>query len=140
VPQVLAPAGGREQFLAALNAGADQVFLGMKSFNARARAENFGVEDLRELVPLAHQYGMQVLVTVKVLIKEKEMSSLIDMLAALEELEVDAIIVQDQGVGAIVQNYSPTLKMHAYQVPDSHTPKASYPNTNPLLCPHKHRS
>jgi len=55
VPQVLAPAGGREQFLAALNAGADQVFLGMKSFNARARAENFGVEDLRELVPLAHQ-------------------------------------------------------------------------------------
>jgi collagenase-like PrtC family protease len=113
VPQVLAPAGGREQFLAALNAGADQVFLGLKAFNARARAENFGVEDLRELVPLAHRYGMQVLVTVNVLIKENEMSALIDMLSALEELEVDAIIVQDQGVGAIVQQYFPTLKMHA---------------------------
>lgn len=59
-PEVLAPAGGREQFLAALNSGADAVFLGLKEFNARARAENFGLEDMQELVPLAHHYGMQV--------------------------------------------------------------------------------
>lgn len=113
VPQILAPAGGREQFLAALNAGADQVFLGLKAFNARARAENFGVEELQELVPLAHRYGMKVLVTVNVLIKESEFSALLDVLSALEELEVDAIIVQDQAVGAIVQQFFPTLKMHA---------------------------
>lgn len=60
VPEVLAPAGGREQFLAALNSGADAVFLGLKAFNARARAENFDIDDLRELVPLAHRYGMKV--------------------------------------------------------------------------------
>ena len=113
VPQVLAPVGGRAQFLAALNAGADQVFLGLKAFNARARAENFDVDDLRELVPLAHSFGMHVLVTVNVLIKENELGALIDTLAALEELEVDAIIVQDQAVGAIVQQFFPTLRLHA---------------------------
>lgn len=43
-----------------MNSGADAVFLGLKAFNARARAENFGIEDLRELVPLAHRYGMKV--------------------------------------------------------------------------------
>lgn len=113
VPQVLAPAGGREQFLAALNAGADQVFLGLKNFNARARAENFCVEDLKELVPMAHKFGMQVLVTVNVLIKEEELGALIDTLSALEELEVDAIIVQDQAVGALVREFFPTLRIHA---------------------------
>ena len=92
VPEILAPAGGREQFFAALNAGADAVFLGLKSFNARARAENFSVEDLLELVPLAHRYGMKVLVTVNVLIKEAELTQLVDLLGDLEAAEVDAII------------------------------------------------
>lgn len=113
VPEILAPAGGREQFLAALNAGADAVFLGLKAFNARARAENFDVDSLKELVPLAHHYGMQVLVTVNVVIKEAELESLIDTLSALEALEVDAIIVQDQAVGAIARRFFPGLRLHA---------------------------
>ena len=78
VPEILAPAGGRAQFFAALQAGADAVFLGLKQFNARGRAENFSLHDLRELMPLARQRGMKVLVTLNILLKENELSRLLD--------------------------------------------------------------
>lgn len=113
IPEILAPAGGREQFFAALNAGADAVFLGLKAFNARARAENFTEEDLRELVPLAHRYGMKVLVTLNVLIKDVELEQLIDTLSTLEDLQVDAAIVQDLGVLRVARTYFPGLRLHA---------------------------
>ena len=89
-PEILAPAGGREQFMAALNAGADAVYLGLKQFNARARAENFSLEDLKELVPLAHAFRMKVLVAVNILIKDHEIDDLIETLSGLEEVGVDA--------------------------------------------------
>lgn len=111
--ELLAPAGGREQFFAALNSGADAVYLGLKSFNARVRADNFAIEELEELVPLAHQYGMRVLVTLNVLIKEAELGDLIDALAELEALAVDAIIVQDLGVARIARQHFPQLRLHA---------------------------
>lgn len=113
VPEILAPAGGREQFMAALNAGADAVYLGLKQFNARARAENFTIEDLQELVPLAHSYGMKVLVAVNILIKEVELPDLVETLSALEEVGVDAVIVQDLAVAKIVREYFPGLRLHA---------------------------
>lgn len=112
-PEILAPAGGREQFFAALNAGADAVFLGLKAFNARSRAENFTADDLRELVPLAHRYGMKVLVTLNVLVKDAELEALIDTLSVLEEIEVDAAIVQDLGVVRIARRHFPHLRLHA---------------------------
>ncbi len=113
IPEILAPAGGRAQFFAALNAGADAVYLGLKAFNARARAENFTVEDLRELVPLAHCYGMKVLVTLNVLIKDQELGDLVRTMAALEDLEVDAVIVQDLAVARIARAHFPALRLHA---------------------------
>ena len=113
IPEILAPAGGREQFMAALNAGADAVYLGLKQFNARARAENFSVEDLKELVPLAHGFGMKVLVAVNILIKDHELENLIETLSALEEVGVDAVIVQDLAVAKIVREFFPGLRLHA---------------------------
>ena len=113
VPEILAPVGGREQFFAALNAGADAVFLGLKQFNARSRAENFETEDLRSLVPLAKRYGMKVLVTLNILVKDIELKDLIDVLAELEDIGVHAIIVQDLGVARIARRYFPGLRLHA---------------------------
>jgi U32 family peptidase len=113
VPEILAPAGGREQFFAALNAGADAVFLGLKQFNARSRAENFTIEDLQCLVPMAHRYGMKVLVTLNILIKDIELEELIRTLAELEDVGVNAIIVQDLGVAKIAREYFPGLRLHA---------------------------
>ncbi len=113
IPEILAPAGGRAQFFAALNAGADAVYLGLKSFNARARAENFTPDDLRELVPLAHDYGMKVLITLNVLIKDQELEDLARTMSVLEELEVDAVIVQDLGVARLAHAHFPKLRLHA---------------------------
>jgi putative protease len=112
-PEILAPAGGRAQFYAALNAGADAVYLGLKGFNARARAENFTADDLRELVPLAHAHGMKVLVTLNVLVKEAELSDLVETMAALEEIAVDAVIVQDVAVATLARDLFPGLRVHA---------------------------
>src|SRR5690606_37988183 len=112
-PEILAPAGGRAQFFAALNAGADAVYLGLKAFNARARAENFTPEDLRELVPLARERGMKVLATLNILIKDVELPALVETMATLEELEVDAIIVQALGVAKIAREHFPGLRLHA---------------------------
>lgn len=113
VPEILAPVGGREQFFAALNSGADAVFLGLKNFNARARAENFTMSDLRELVPLAHRHAMKVLVTMNILIKDCELKDLIHTLAELEDVGVDAIIVQDVGLARLCRQFFPHLRLHA---------------------------
>lgn len=112
IPEILAPAGGRDQFFAALHSGADGVYLGMKKFNARARAENFSREDLAELMPLARQHGMKVLVTLNILIKEDELSQVIEQLIDLERVMVDAVIIQDVGVLSLIQKYAPNLRIH----------------------------
>lgn len=113
IPEILAPVGGREQFFAALNSGADAVFLGLKKFNARARAENFSVEELETLVPLAHRYGMKVLVTLNILIKEEELEDVVETLGALERINVDAVILQDMGIARLARKYFPSLRLHA---------------------------
>ena len=112
-PEILAPAGGRQQFMAALNTGADAVYLGLKSFNARARAENFTISDLLELVPLAHRFGMKVLVALNVLVKEQELPALVDTLVGLEQTAVDAVIVQDFATAALCREYFPGIRLHA---------------------------
>ncbi|WP_159455617.1 U32 family peptidase [Pseudobacteriovorax antillogorgiicola] len=113
VPEILAPAGGRAQFFAALNAGADAVYLGLKEFNARGRAENFSIEDLEELVPLAKDQGMKVLVTLNILLKDIEFDRLIERLSQLQWVGIHAVIIQDLGVARIVRDYFPSLRMHA---------------------------
>ena len=113
VPEILAPAGGRAQFFAALRSGADAVYLGLKNFNARSRAENFTSEDLRELIPVAHHYGMKVLVTFNILIKDGELEQAVEELAQIERAGADAIIVQDLGVAALARRFFPGLKLHA---------------------------
>lgn len=113
VPEILAPAGGRAQFFAALRVGADAVYLGLKDFNARARADNFTIEDLQELIPIARHYGMKVLVTFNVLVKNSELERAIATLAALERVGVDAIIVQDLAVIRLARNFFPGLRLHA---------------------------
>jgi len=113
VPEILAPAGGRAQFFAALNAGADAVYLGMKEFNARGRAENFTLDDLRSLVPLARSRSMKVLVTLNIILKEAELPRLIADLAELQWIGVEAVIVQDIGVARLIRREFPNLRLHA---------------------------
>lgn len=114
-PELLAPAGGVESACSALQYGADAIYLGMTRFSARAGAENFTVDTLREIVGLAHGYSppRKIYVTVNTLILQHETSELIRLLNTLEAVNVDAVIVQDIGVYRLIKQYFPRHRLHA---------------------------
>ncbi|MBM3194038.1 MAG: U32 family peptidase, partial [Chlamydiae bacterium] len=113
LPKLLAPAGSKEAFKAALLTGADEIFLGLKQFNARKRANNFSLEDLQEIVPLAKEYNCKILVTLNVVIQQKEFLSLPPILDELERIQIGGVIVQDLGVARIIRQDFPNIRMHA---------------------------
>jgi putative protease len=112
LPELLAPAGNFEAFLAAVEAGADAVYLGLKKFSARARAENFSLDDLRLLVPYARQRGVRVFVALNTLVRPEEIPEIYKILSALVEIGVAAVIVQDFGLIRIVSRDFPELEIH----------------------------
>lgn len=73
IPELLAPAGGRRQLQAAVNSGADAVYMGGSLFNARIKADNFTEKELREAVDFAHERGVKVYITVNTLIRDDEL-------------------------------------------------------------------
>ncbi len=112
-PELLLPAGNTESFYAALEGGADAVYLGVGQFNARKRAKNFSVGDVPTLVKVAKDYNASVYITVNTLIKNKELSSLLDLLYILNQTEIAAVIIQDWGVYYFLKKYFPDLPVHA---------------------------
>jgi putative protease len=113
IPELLAPAGSMESMKAAVNAGADAVYLAGKQFGARHYAANFDNTDLKEAVHYAHLRGVKVYVTVNTLIKDHELPDLAKYLLFLYERGVDAILVQDVGVARIAKELVPDLNLHA---------------------------
>ncbi|MFW6020368.1 MAG: peptidase U32 family protein [Bacteroidales bacterium] len=111
-PELLLPAGHPEAFYAALEGGADAVYLGMKSFNARERAFNFNNNQLGEVIRKAHEQHVKVYITLNTLIKTKELPELIHNLHILETLQPDAVIIQDWGVYHLIKKHFPTLTIH----------------------------
>jgi len=112
-PELLAPVGNIESFYAALNAGADAVYLGLQEFNARVRASNFTKPLLQLAVLKAREKKVKVYITLNILIKNKEIEPLLDVLSFLDSLKVNAIIIQDWGVYYIARKYFPGLNLHA---------------------------
>ncbi|KAB3529807.1 U32 family peptidase [Alkaliphilus serpentinus] len=111
--ELLAPAGSYEALKAALQSGADAVYLGGQAFNARAYASNFDRETLKEAVEYAHIRDMKVYVTINTLIKDFEMNHLLDYVAYLYSIDVDALIIQDIGVLSVVSKAFPDFELHA---------------------------
>ena len=111
--ELLAPAGSFSTALAAFEAGADAVYLGLDSFSARAQAVNFSVDELAEILAVAHAKGRKVYVTFNTLLSDVELSEAVERLAQLEELAPDALIVQDLGVARLVRMKFPSLALHA---------------------------
>ncbi|MBE0501466.1 MAG: U32 family peptidase, partial [Desulfuromonadales bacterium] len=112
-PELLSPAGSLEAFFAAMENGADAVYVGLKEFSARAKAKNFSMTDLEQMVGYAHQRQRRIYTTLNTLVKETELPLLIDTLAALEKIGVDAVILQDMTVWKIARDYFPSLALHA---------------------------
>ncbi len=97
-PEILAPAGDTQSFLAALAAGADAIYVGLKHFSARMQADNFGAGELSRMVDLAHDHDTKVYVAMNTLLKPHDMESAYNLVWRLsKQVQADAIIVQDTG-------------------------------------------
>ncbi len=111
--ELLLPVGNPESFYAALQGGADAVYLGLQQFNARGRAKNFTVNQLPVIVEKAHEQGIKVYITLNTVIKNIELPELLDYLQILDQAEIDGIIIQDWGVYYLAHRYFPNLVLHA---------------------------
>lgn len=111
--ELLAPAGDFESFHAAINNGADAIYLGLSNFNARAKAPNFTLNNISQVVSFAHLYNVKIYVTINTLIKDEEVLEFINMIKECQKAKVDAYIIQDFGVVELFKKYFPNAIMHA---------------------------
>lgn len=111
--ELLSPAGTPEAMDAAIAEGADAVYLGLKSFNARMRSSNFAWREFEAAVESLHKRGKKIYLTLNTLVEEQETQRLFRLLHYLDKIGPDALIVQDFGVIRMVQEFFPNLAMHA---------------------------
>ncbi len=112
-PELLAPAGDRTCLVAAVENGADAVYFGLQGHNARARAVNFAVETLPEVMAWLHQRGVKGYVTLNTLAFSRELEDLETTVRLVAEAGVDAVIVQDVGLARLIRAITPDLEIHA---------------------------
>lgn len=110
--ELLAPAGDWECMRAAVANGADAIFFGVEKFNARARANNFKMEELPEIMRFLHRYGVKGFLTFNILVFEDELRDARVLVDACIEAGVDAVIVQDLGLVKMIREMSPDFPIH----------------------------
>lgn len=110
--ELLAPAGGIKQFIAAVENGADAVYIGGHLFNARINAENFSDKEIQDAIDFAHKRGVKVYVTMNTLVADDELDDAVRYASFLYEAGADALIIQDIGLGKLVKEYMPDLPLH----------------------------
>lgn len=111
--ELLAPAGSMESLIAAINNGADAIYLGGSKFSARAYASNFDNETMIKAVDYAHSYGVKIYVTMNTLLKQNELKEALKYVGYLYEIGVDALIIQDTGLINLIKNVYPKFELHA---------------------------
>lgn len=110
--EVLAPAGDRERFEAAISYGADAVYLGRKQFGMRASPANFGFEELYSAVKTAHEKGIKVYLTCNTLPRNNEIPYFEQFIREAQEAGVDALIAADIGLLTLIKKYAPDMEIH----------------------------
>lgn len=110
--ELLAPAGSIESFYAAVNSGADSVYLGGKFFNARHNSKNFDNDEMKHIVKYAHNKGVKVYVTMNTVLKDIEITDALNYAIFLYENDVDAVIVQDLGLLYLLNKYIPDFPVN----------------------------
>jgi collagenase-like PrtC family protease len=111
-PEILAPAGNPLSLKAAVEAGADSVYFG-SGWNARLRARNFSLDEIKKAISYCHKNSVKAYITVNTLIFEDELQTVADYLSYIYEHGADAVIVQDLGVARIVKELGSDMKLHA---------------------------
>ena len=111
--ELLCPAGNKESLIAAINSGANAVYLSGKKFGARAFAANFSNEELKEAIRIGKVYGVKIYVTMNTLVKENEIEEFLEQVEFLYSNGVDAILMQDFGMICLCLKKYPNLEIHA---------------------------
>lgn len=119
--ELLSPAGGREALVAAVQNGADAVYMGFGAFNARHNARNFSDEEFRGAVRYCHARGVKVYLTLNTLVTDRELDALIETARKASAYGVDAILVQDWGVLDALRRCVPDVPIHASTQMSLHT-------------------
>lgn len=120
-PELLAPVGRLESFYAAIENGANAVYVGGKLFSARQFAQNLDMDELKEIIDYAKLRNIKVYVTVNTLVKNTEMDRFVSYIDQLSTIGVDAVIVQDFGVARVVKEYFPDMALHASTQMSAHS-------------------
>ncbi|HEY3374222.1 MAG TPA: DUF3656 domain-containing protein [Candidatus Aquicultor sp.] len=118
--ELLAPAGNRTAFNAALNSGADAIYVGIDKFSARRGADNFTIEELYDAIKDAHLKGVRVYVAFNTVVSDEELPSAIENLVKIYNTGTDAVIVQDWGVFKLVRELLPGIRLHASTQMNTH--------------------
>lgn len=111
--ELLAPAGSFESLIAAVQSGADAIYLGGSKFSARAYANNFDDEQMIKAVEYCHDYGVKVYITINTLLKDKEIKEALEYAKFLYRIGVDALIIQDTGLVYLIKKCIPEFEIHA---------------------------
>ena len=110
--ELLSPAGNKDAFLAAINNGANAVYLGLKKFSARGNADNFNEEDLKYCVNYAKLFGVKVYAAVNTLVKNDELQAFFEFIGQALSAGVDAVILQDMFLGKTLKEIFPDIVLH----------------------------
>ena len=111
--EILSPAGSVEAFEAAIAAGADAVYLGLDSFNARMKAKNFNRQNIAKVIKRAHIFGMRVFVTLNTLLSSAEQTQALDLVKEVWQAGADAFILQDIGLASRIKEADSNIVIHA---------------------------
>lgn len=110
--ELLAPAGSPQAVIAAVQSGADAIYLGYGDFNARRNAKNFSLEELATAVSYCHLRGVHVFLTLNILVTDRELVQVEKVVKEVAEVGIDAIIVQDLGVARLIRQVCPDIDIH----------------------------
>lgn len=120
--EILAPAGGMESIYPAVRMGADAVYLGAEQFSARAGAQNFSRQELKEAVEYCHIRNVRVYLAVNTLLRDPELKTALSLAEYAASLPVDGFIVQDVGFASLLREAAPKIRLHASTQMSVHTP------------------
>ncbi len=123
--ELLAPAGSRAALTVALTAGADAVYVGAPGCNARSLSREFSFQELDSMIHQAHEAGRRIYMAMNSLVKEEELPRTLTLLARLEQMRPDGLIVQDPGLLRICRQHFPSLVLHASTLMSVHNSQAA---------------
>lgn len=123
--EILAPAGSMESVVAAVRSGANAVYIGAKEFSARASAENFSIDEIKDVTAYCHERDVAVYLTLNTLIFDTELEDALALCGKAYKAGIDAVIVQDMGLASLIRKSMPDLALHASTQMSIHTPSGA---------------